>query len=380
MTGDESSSGSTTVQAPHVAVVGGGAVGTTAAAHLAERGASVTVFERSTVGDGSTGRAAGLAYDAFADPLTARHAADALTTFRDLGGEVAFHEVPYVWVATEAGDRAEAIRANAGRMADQGRAVELVDPADLRAEFPQVDTSDVVTAAVARNAGCLDPAAYADAMADRARAAGATIRDGVEVRVRADPPRVLTDDGEVPVDAVLVAAGAQTGPLLDDAALPSPVQAYRVQALSASGPAVPMLFDATSEFYVRPTRRGLIAGDGTEPSPADPDDWERSADDAFVQDAMASLDAWLINYEGSPTEAWAGLCTATPDGDPLLGPVAPGVIVAAGWHGHGVLRAPASGRAAADAVLDGAVIDRFDPWRFDGDPGPFEIRTGSEEW
>ncbi|MCO8268756.1 FAD-dependent oxidoreductase, partial [Haloferax sp. AB510] len=68
--------------------------------------------------------------------------------------------------------------------------------------------------------------------------------------------------------------------------------------------------------------------------------------------------------------AWAGLCGATPDRNPLVGPVAEGVFVAAGWHGHGFMWSPAIGERLAEAVLgDGqtSIPDAFDPRRFDGD-------------
>ena len=67
--------------------------------------------------------------------------------------------------------------------------------------------------------------------------------------------------------------------------------------------------------------------------------------------------------------AWAGLCTATPDRNPLLGPVDESgtVSVATGWHGHGFMRAPALGETVAEQVLGGGGIEAFDPRRFDGD-------------
>ncbi|MCL7419066.1 MAG: FAD-dependent oxidoreductase, partial [Halalkalicoccus sp.] len=47
-----------------IAVIGGGAVGLTAAYDLARTGEDVTVFERGALASGSTGRAAGVLYDA----------------------------------------------------------------------------------------------------------------------------------------------------------------------------------------------------------------------------------------------------------------------------------------------------------------------------
>ncbi|RLM82123.1 FAD-dependent oxidoreductase, partial [Halobellus sp. Atlit-38R] len=57
--------------APSVAVVGGGAVGVTAAHDLAARGADVTLFERGDLAAESSGRAAGLLYDAYAEDVDA---------------------------------------------------------------------------------------------------------------------------------------------------------------------------------------------------------------------------------------------------------------------------------------------------------------------
>ncbi len=73
--------------------------------------------------------------------------------------------------------------------------------------------------------------------------------------------------------------------------------------------------------------------------------------------------------------AWAGLCTATPDYDPLLGELRPNCYVAAGWQGHGFMRSPALGEAIAKDVLGEGEIPEFDPTRFTGDE-EFEIVEG----
>ena len=47
----------------------------------------------------------------------------------------------------------------------------------------------------------------------------------------------------------------------------------------------------------------------------------------------------------------------TPDHQPILGPAAENVYVAAGFSGHGFMIAPAVGRILADAILDGEIDD-----------------------
>jgi sarcosine oxidase subunit beta len=355
-----------------VAVVGGGAVGTTAAYDLAAAGATVTLYERGAIAGGSTGLAAGVLYDAFADPVDAGVGGRALDRFRAFSGkgDFEFVETPYVWFARKGDEEnATAIREQVPRMAAAGVDVELADPADLDVEFPYLSVDDVGVAALARNAGWTDPRSYADLLAAKAEDAGTEIRTGVEAGVSVDPPGVVVDGETTPHDAVIVATGAHTGRLLADAGVPVPLKPYRVQALVHDhDPAgIPMCYDATGGYYLRPHPAGLLAGDGTVPVEQDPDDWKRDADRSFVETMADRLARRLASFEPDCREAWAGLCVATPDGDPLLGELRDGLHVAAGWQGHGFMRAPALGEAIARDVLDEGGIDAFDPTRFDGD-------------
>ncbi|MDZ5813169.1 FAD-binding oxidoreductase, partial [Halorubrum sp. AD140] len=265
----------------------------------------------------------------------------------------------------------------------------------------------------AEGAGWTAPPSYVRALGERAAREGVAIETEIPVALgpRTDPGREIRvrdaggdgSSGTEPraFDAVVVAAGAHTRSLLADAGVSVPVVPYRVQALVAPEPYDgPMVYDATADAYLRPHPDGLLAGDGTEPVPADPDDYRREADDWFREDAGAVLRERLARAErGDPTDsdpegsrAWAGLCTATPDGDPIAGPIDqsvesdPTLFVAAGWQGHGFMRAPAVGETVAEGVLaslagvafddpDSPWIGAFDPTRFDGDE-EFEIAEG----
>lgn len=381
---ERTSTAATDPERPRVAVVGGGAVGVTAAYDLARRDAEVVLYEKDGIGSGSTGRAAGVLYDAFAAPEDARVGDRALQRFREFSGQgdFEFSETPYVWFAREGDDRrAEAVREQVPRMRDAGRDVALADPERLRERFPAVNWRDVGVAAVAENAGHTDPGSYADLLAARARAEGARLRAGTEARIETDGPRVRdAETGESEsFDAVLVAAGAHTKRLLALAGVPVPLKPYRVQAMTAGlsetrRADLPMCYDATGGYYLRPHPDGLLAGDGTEEVESDPDEWKRDADREFREVTRERLGHRLGEF-GATREAWAGLCVATPDRDPLLGELREGVFVAAGWQGHGFMRAPALAEAAAAAVLDENPLPEFDPARFDGDE-EFEVVEG----
>lgn len=387
----------------HVAVVGGGAVGVTVAHDLADRGADVVLYEAEEVAAGSTGRAAGICYDAFADRRDADLAARSLERFRALsgGGSFTFEDRPYVWLARtpapgeEDADRSAAavIREQVPRMRDHGVAATLLDGPALGERFPDLVTGDVAVAAVAEDAGAVDPEAYTRALALMARLNDVDVREGTPVMVTADGAVATTDGtgtangtgagdgtgadgGATEYDAVVVAAGAHTRQVVTDVA-PLAVSPYRVQAL-VTGPVdvdAPMLFDATNGFYLRPHGEGLLLGDGTEPVEQDPDDWDPAADEPFLAESAVYQER-AVGWSWPAERSWAGLCTATPDGDPLVGELADGVFVATGWQGHGVMRAPGiAERLAAQVLGDDDGIRGFDPGRFDGDES-FDIVEG----
>ncbi|WP_276271152.1 NAD(P)/FAD-dependent oxidoreductase [Haloarcula litorea] len=363
-----------------VGVVGGGAVGLVTAGDLAAAGADVTLYERDALGSGATGRAAGICYDAFAGRMDAAVADRALARYREWG---LLTPRPYVWVAREDGD-GTAVRGQVAEMQRRGVDAETVTPAELGERYPRLRIDAVVAAGVARDAGTVDPDEVVAFLAERARDAGATLRTDTPVSLAA-PTTVETAEGTAAFDAVVVAAGHATAPLVERVGVSLAVDTYRAQALvtAAVEGTLPSLYDATREFYWRPRGAGLLVGDGAHP--ATPDDWDREADASFVE---ATLDRVRAATTLSPAveRSWAGLCTATPDRDPLVGEVADGLWVATGWQGHGLMRAPAFGEYVARRVRGAPspfavpVAERVDPTRFDGDESFDPLGDPTADW
>ncbi|WP_247728304.1 NAD(P)/FAD-dependent oxidoreductase [Halovivax limisalsi] len=364
-----------------VAVVGAGAVGATCAYDLARRGADVTLYDRGSAGSGSSGRAAGVCYDAYADPIDAEIGRESIERFRELSGPdtFPFTECPYAWLAREGDDDiVDEIEASVERMQQHGIVATAMDADALEDRFDALRTDDVALAGVAGGAGYTDPGRYAACLTAAATGAGATFRDETAVDVRPDAPGVTERESgaDATFDAVVVAAGAHSKSLLADAGISIAMKPYRVQALVAdAGYSEPMCFDASADVYVRPHPEGLLAGDGTERVEADPDDWDGAASPGFAESVLSTVDHRFPDIDPTVERAWAGLCTATPDGDPLVGEVAAGVYLATGFQGHGFMRAPAIGDRLAQQVLGDGGIEEFDPTRFDGDE-QFEITPG----
>ncbi len=365
-----------------VAVIGAGAVGATAAYDLAREGADVTLYEKGQIASGSSGRAAGVCYNAFTDRLDADIGTEAIERFRQLSGDDTFPfvECPYVWLARTGDDeRASVIEEGIERMQAHGVIALEVGPDALEERFPHMRTDDVAVAGIAGAAGYTDPGRYTACLAAAASGAGATIETHTAVELRGDPPRVIVEGTDVEYDAVLVTAGAHSGRMLEAAGYPIAMKPYRVQAITATGSLPePMCYDATDGFYIRPHDDGFLAGNGTETVEIDPDEYQRTATEGFDTALISRLSDRFPELRPADlevTRAWAGVCTATPDMDPLVGELADGLYVATGFQGHGFMRAPAIGRRIADQILGGDGIDRFDPTRFAGDEA-FEIREG----
>ncbi len=352
-----------------VAVVGAGALGATVAFDLVRAGAAVTLYDRDMPGNEASGRAAGVCYDAFADPLDAQLGQESIARFRRFASVIPFVDCPYLWF-TQDGDTAATDRLYDAveRMQANGLAVTICEPATVAERFPALETADLAVAAVAEGAGYTDPVVYAQRLTTAAGEAGATLVFETPVSVQTDPVGVVSDGGSNTVfDAVVVTAGAHSGRLLADAGVELPMKPYRVQALTVCGPLKePMWYDATDDRYGRPHVDGLLAGDGVVPREADPTAVDRTADSGFVDDMAHYLAHRFPDCSCAVERSWAGLCTATPDRDPLVGECRDGLFVATGFHGHGVMRAPAIGQRLARQVLGGGSLEAFDPTRFDG--------------
>jgi glycine/D-amino acid oxidase-like deaminating enzyme len=367
-----------------VAVVGAGALGATVAFDLAfadedadGEDLTVTLFEAGSVGDGSTGRAAGVCYDAFAEDVDAEVGARAIERFRtfDEVGEFAFHESPYVWLAREGDDdREHAIRDQLPRMQASGVTAVRMEREEFADRFPSVASDDVAVTAVAGAAGYTTPRSYARTLAVLAKRQGAELRQHAPAGVDVDPLRV----NDEAFDDVVVATGAHTKQVLADAGFAIAMKPYRVQAATyATEYDGPMVYDATDGCYLRPHVDGVLVGNGTEEREADPDAYDEDANDGFPE-ALRERAAERVPAvaDARITDAWAGLCTATPDRDPLVGALDDGLYVGTGFQGHGFMRAPAIGETLAEQVLgedDG--IDQFAPTRFSGDE-PFDVVEG----
>ena len=376
-------------RAPDVAVVGGGIVGLATAAHLAEAGASVVLYEGEALAAGASGRNSGVVQRPFDEALVPLYA-ETLALYRALeargvpglmlpaepAGLLLISRCPDA-VALIAGD----LRA---RFADL--APEILDGPGLRLLEPAL--AEGIVACRVPIGFPVAPGAPAYAYATLVERLGVRIRLGRPVSVAIEAGRAVGVRMGVDLEAagaVVVAAGRWTADVIDPTGRWRPVrplwgavvevllagaprhileEAEMDEALGTGPVAVAGAVDAMSgDAGDESTRPGLeptqspefslvtaagVSAVGSTFLEDEPDlrDWEVPILQRAAEFVPAVADAAIRGVRSCARPA-------TADGRPLLGrvPGVDGLYMATGHGPWGISTGPASGRLVADLVV-----------------------------
>jgi D-amino-acid dehydrogenase len=200
------------------------------------------------------------------------------------------------------------------------------------------------------------------------RARGMELREQVEVtglRRAGAGWAVDTSGGAVEAEAVVVAAGAATPPLLRPFGLRVPIVPAKGYSLTVTGEGTP---PRTALYLCEPKigvsgYEGGVRIAGTFELPGRDLAVDRKRIGYILDDTLPFLRGWEPAPGEVEREGWAGFRPATPDSLPLLGPVPGqnGLFVAAGHGMLGVTLAPATGVAVADMVTTRTVPEWLAP-------------------
>ncbi len=386
-----------------VAVVGGGIVGAACAYELTRAGASVTLIERDELAAGASGRNQGW-FVLPEDPILEPMARATLPEYFDVAASAALpvwidrEPIGHLLVALGTEDVLRAQHALSSAAA-QGVEIRPLDAAELREAEPAI-APDAVAGWLLHQGHRLDPAALTVALALAAKATGADIRHHVRARAfirDGDAVRgVVTDDGPIHADTVVVAAGPWSGSLLDPIGIRMPVSGARGWIVRVAPSTEPLRHliehagwrDAPErlEAVERPTAARVategmpeaevgallhLHPDGTvlvgssrqawiTPEPEDPSVPRRQL--------AAAIRLVPTLAEARVMSTWWGLRPITPDERPLVGYVRDGLVVATGHGSEGVILGAGTAKLVASIVLGGpAPFDAtpFDPFRFE---------------
>jgi glycine/D-amino acid oxidase-like deaminating enzyme len=388
---------------PDVVVVGGGIIGAACAFELAERGASVTLLEREELAAGASGRNNGL-WVTPVDPALLPMAKISLARYLEIADA---SPVPFRLDREPIGLVAAALDDEEMRTGEQahepyraaGVGVDRLEATDVLQLEPAI-TSQVLGGWLVHHGHRLAPAALTVALALMAAERGATVRHHLPARAlledRDRVSGVMTDEGRIDADEVVVAAGPWCSSLLDPIGIRLSITGARGWLVRLDPP--PRLLrhlvasagweeatgrwedgavragsleevSAATSTLLHPTTDGsLIAGSSRQPV-VTPEAEEPGVPVRIVRGAIRMVPALA---DAEVRSAWWGIRPLTPDERPVVGRVAEGLSIAAGHGSEGVILGAGTGQLVAAQLLGNDAP--FDPAPFD--PGRFVTAAG----
>lgn len=371
---------------PDVIVIGGGIVGTSAAAFLAEAGASVTLFDRDGLASGASGANSGVVQHPMDPPMIELYR-ETVGHYRALTDADAGFRLP--------DEPAGLLFVSHDRVAAEGMlgmfpglATEILEGDDLRRLEPTL-APDLAAMHVAIGFP-VPPSASTYAYATVAERQGVTVRVGRAATPVVDAGRVVgvrVGGQVIGADQVLVAAGPWTPAAIDPSGawLPITERWGVVVEIELAGPPTHCLEEAeigasigsgpsayerggpdTSDFSMMTALGVSAVGSTFLQTKPDPEDWTERLLQRAAQFVPSVMDAPIRGVRACARPA-------SLDGRPLIGPVSgvEGLFLCAGHGPWGISTGPASSRLVVDAMLGRPVVipAAFDPGRF----GPIPV-------
>ncbi len=257
----------------------------------------------------------------------------------------------------------EALVANCDIQRRHGANVALLDPAALKSRFPSMRVDGIAAGAHSPDDGWCDPHGLLQGLRREARARGADyIKDrvvGLDHERGAVRAVRLLSGIEVSASYVVNAAGAWAKGICGLIGMPLPIEPLRRFEHYFETPnriePLPYVKDL-NRLAFRPEGRGYSGG---LVNSHEPRGFNFEVDHRYFEDVV-----WPALAERFPAfeacrclRTWSGLYEQNElDGNPVIGnwpDRAENFYVVAGFSGHGMMHAPAAGRAIAELVLHG---------------------------
>ncbi|EKN46858.1 MULTISPECIES: NAD(P)/FAD-dependent oxidoreductase [Pseudomonas syringae group] len=413
-----------------VVVIGGGIIGAFTAYYLARRGMKVALIEKGRIGAEQSSRNWGWCRQQNRDARELPMATKALELWEQFGAETGeqtgFSRCGLLYLSNN-----EQEIAGWARWGEFARTVNVdtrMLTSQQAAEHGKATGKQWKGGVFASSDGTADPSRAAPAVARAIKALGSTVHQGCAVRgIETEAGRlsaVVTEKGVIRTPIAVLAAGAWASSFCRQYGIRFPQATIRQTVLSVTAPSeeipgalhtagvsmtrrfdgsytlaisgrgrvdpTPQLLGYGTQFLPMFMRRWRnLAPGGLEGIRSGHESWKRwSLDQPTPMEKMRILDptadasAVALTYQraqelvpalrdSSINAAWAGYVDSTPDGVPGIGEMAslPGLVLAAGFSGHGFGIGPGAGHLIAD-IVSGAtpIVDPkpYHPDRFKG--------------
>ena len=370
----------------HILIIGGGAIGTSLAYHLARDGAKdVLLVEKAQLTHGCTWHAAGLVGQLRAKKNLTRLMQNSVAVFDRLESEtgqaISWKKVGSLRLAGSQARWSE-IRRSMGQAKSFGVECHSLSVKEAKAHFPYITTGGIQGAAFIPGDGYIDPYSLTMAYAKSARMNGVKIEEGICVEEIAIQGRralgVITNGGNISCDVLVNCAGlwAKKVGALAGVALAAGIvehQYFLTEKKLTFDAGLTTLRDPDNNFYLKPDTGSFAIGgweDGSRGfhrgSPPFnfgrellPPNMERL--ELFALPAATRLP--VLNEIGIQTVI-NGPIPVSADGEPIMGlaPELDNFYVACGFTA-GIAASGGAGLAMANIILHGDA--GMDLWPFD---------------
>lgn len=386
-------------------VIGAGALGSSAAFHLAKRGWHVALVDQAAIGSQTSPRAAGLSGQLRRTRTMtelARRSVEKITRFSEETGEpLVYHQPGSMNVARDPAMAAKLAKGVAWGQS-LGLDIALLAPEEAHDLMPFLQTKGVTAVSHMRTDVHLEPAQLAIGYARGAERLGATLlphtRVAGIVTEGGRVTRLITGAGEMTARVVVDAAGGWARRIAAMAGARAPLVPMRHQLfitapLDGVSMTQPIVRVPDVNVYVRPCRGGLMLG-GYERNPRMVDPRQLPAnfgiedlelDIGILWRLAGQVEEQFPIFRGvAIQEHRGGLPTMTADGDHVVGPApdVEGLYFLAGCNVGGLSISPALGEELAAWIVDGApTVDLafMSPGRFDVEMGDPELERAATE-
>ncbi|NNF72560.1 MAG: FAD-dependent oxidoreductase, partial [Rhodobacteraceae bacterium] len=330
-----------------VVVIGGGIAGCSTLYHLTREGwTDVVLLERDELTSGTTWHSAAQVTNFGMNQTMVGLKSHSIALYKELAEDP---DYPINYHHADGGIRlanTEAQMDGYRHFASMARGMdvefEVIDAEECAKRHPLITTSDLIGGLWDPLDGDIDPAQLCQALARRARAAGAEVYRQTPVTGLTQKPDhswiVHTDKGDIACEIVVNACGYRVNEVGAMMGITHPVVSMEHQyfvtepipAITEAERRMPLLRCPISDFYCRQEKQGLLVGfyeqdcrtwgmDGIDPNFSNalcPDDLDRITD--VLDGAFARLPALM---EAGIHTVVNGPITYTIDGAPLVGPI-----------------------------------------------------------
>lgn len=372
-----------------VVIIGGGAVGTSAAYHLAKRGKKVILCEMRNIASGATGRCGGMVVHCYGRDLNIEKT-DYRLMFTRANTEIMkeyqktfeidfeFRQVGCLDIAINE-EEFEHLKELIEIQRSLGdNEIQLLDKKETLTVMPNLNPKLIFGSRFRKSDGNLNPFLLARSQALEAQKLGAVIMTNTKVE------KIIIENGQVQgvrikddiieTGWVVNATNGWASQLTDDIGVIPVRELAMITERLPKLPPQPFEMLCFGEFAYGATQTASGNYNLGGPGPARPPDYDYYDETIYCDEVIR-----VTTYVGeifpslkniSIIRSWVGTMAFTPDGMPSIGPMPgiKGLFLAVGYPA-GMAWAAVSGKLASEYICEGKTslpIDKMDPGRFIG--------------